>query len=296
MQEINLRLISRKNIQTQISLTGSIQYVLSALIDQQNTAPKKAEDGGYSLGLGALGSNFNEIKEKLGEFCSTPQMAAYLTGGEVNVPVVQKGKSAQFFTPYNVSLGSEFDWIYKFNCLQEVTIKDLYLRLFAEFSRKTDYNGLIAVSLIFKIEKFFGSLVKYAPLKGKLPLGQKISDPENYHHWFSYDQEPVYQNKLAFSVGIGCDRANLSEGYRDFANNIFYVHPASAGSVDYQLHNHCFVLSGEDLPLKAEDYHSAAHELLNHYEIIDIKHIMDHSTLKAGFAAVNFPSEIMKLS
>lgn len=290
--EIRLKLIAEKEFTPRIALTGSIQNVLTARISEENALRRTPTQTGYSLGLGAAGASYDEVKNKLGELCTTTDTVGVLTAGEDNLPIAAKGKDTEFFTPFNVSLGDDFQRLYHFSGEKPFTMTDLYDALFAAAEAIPHYRGMLGVSLIFEIEQFYGSLVKWATLAGKLPVGSRIIDRDRFAHWFRTGEEPDKNGCRAVSVGVGLDRERAVDFPQESLDRIFYLHPANVGSIHKQLHNHCFILLPGVLPEEIDDYNSAVARLLEGGEILDVKHILDNTTLKSGFAGVNLVEEI----
>ena len=290
-RNINFNLLKEQKLTSIIAMTGSINNVLMAQIDRDNAEPRTPENVGYSLGLGAQGSTFDAVEYKLGELCVTPDTIGVLTAGDENIPQFTIGKTTAFFTPFNVSLGGDFEEVYGFQSETPFTIGELYARIFNLARQKACYKGLLGVSLIFRIENFYGSLVKTTPLKGSLPPNEKITDSEHFEKWFRIDKEPVYSHYRVFSVGVGLDLSHQKFPQKSL-NRIFYIHPGNVGAADKLLHNHCFILPPGELPQLKDDYNSTVSNLLRGAQVIDVKHILDNSTLREGLLALNYIQEI----
>ena len=276
-------------------MTGSIQNVLTSTIDSVNAEVRISEQTGYSLGLGAIGPEFESVKETFGELFTTPGMVGVLTAGESNETITLDGSETEYLTPFNVSIGGDFQYVYEFSSLDKITFTDLYNAFFAETEKQPGYKGLITASIIFEIEEFFGSLVKWAPLKGKLPEGSRIIDSDRFPDWFRAGAEPDKHGMLAISAGVGLDRTYLDNFPAESLDRIFYLHPANKGTVTKQLHNHCFIIGDGILPEQIGDYNIEVTNILTRNEIIDVKHILDNTTLLRGFAGINVISEIENL-
>jgi len=290
---MTLEKIASHSIISRVYLTGSIENVISAAIAPENTFPRTPAMTGYSFGLGACGPNYTAVKSSFGEFCSTPVCAGYLTAGEQNLTYSHIGTDTRFYTPFNVSLGFDFHEFYRFASDIALTFAGLY-QLFLEKARSNHlFKGLLAVSGIFQIESFFGSLIKTAPLQGTLSQG-KLIDPGRFHHWFGVDTAPVYSDCRAVSVGLGLD-LNHNSFPENRLNRIFYLHPGNKNTSDKMLHNHCFILPPGDLPVKITSYHAAAFGLLSNNQILDIKHILDNTAVKSGYFALGYIQEIVDL-
>jgi len=289
--DLKLRFLSGKSITSSITMTGSINNVLMAQIDCGNTKPRTPENAGYSLGLGAQGSTFEAVEHRLGELCTTPDTVGVLTAGDENIPQFTAGENSTFFTPFNVSLGGEFEEVYSFQSETPFTIGDLYAEIFNFARQKTRYKGLLGISFIFRIENFYGSLVKTTPLKGSLQTDEKIIDRGRFEKWFRIDKEPVYHGYRAVSVGVGLDISRQDFSQKSL-NRIFYIHPGNVGAVDKLLHNHCFILPPGELPQLENDYNSTVFNLLRVSQVIDVKHILDNSTLSEGLLALNYIQDI----
>ena len=113
-KNIQFKQIFKKNLPGKIRLTGSINNVLTSTIDEANAEQRNSGIVGYSLGLGAVGTSFGSVKDTFGELCTTPEFTGVLTAGEINKTIAKPGKDVNFFSPFNVSIGHDFQYGYKF--------------------------------------------------------------------------------------------------------------------------------------------------------------------------------------
>ncbi|MBL7191189.1 hypothetical protein ISS30_05795 [bacterium] len=291
---VKFTLLYSRTLKPHIRMTGGINNVLTAAVDEQNTIKRTPSQTGFSLGLGAVGDSFDSVKSKLGELFTTPNLAGVLSSGEKNIPEVSRGADTEFYTPFNVSLGAEFEEVYSFHCEKPAQIKELYSALFDKARDLPDFKGLFGVSMIFRIHEFYGSLVRTSPLKGSLPHRAKLTDPENFEKWFIIDRQPVYADHLAVSAGVGLmpDKHRFEQ---DALDRIFYVHPGNVPGGGLTLHNHCLILPPGDLPDFKNEYTAMVNNTLKDNQVLDVKHILDNTTLTKGFAAVNYIVEIGNL-
>jgi hypothetical protein len=288
---MDFKLLYQRNRFSEIRLTGSINNVLTASISEANSVGLTPQKVGYSLGLAAIGPSFKSCRERMGEFCTTPGYMGLLPSGENNLAEVVQGMTKTFYTAFNVAIGTDFEEIYSFDFGDEVTFTLFYDKLFEMARGKENYKGLLATSLVFQIEAFYGSLIYNSPISGKL-ASNKINDNDQFPNWFRVDTQPVYQGKLAVSVGVGFDSESKSFP-PEKVNSIFYYHPANVGSgTKILLHNHCFVLEAGKIPVKIGDYNSLIGGMLQNHSILDVKHILDKSTLKRGLVALNYIQDI----
>jgi hypothetical protein len=283
-------LLKSKKLHSQIGLTGSINNVMYAAISSENSVARFPAQTGYSFGLGAFGPNFPAVRHKLGELCTAINFIGVLTAGEENLPVSSTGMNTVFYTPFNVSIGFDFEEVYSFQSEKTFTWGEFYNALFGVARQKSQFMGMLGISVIFRFEDFFGSLIKTAPLKGSLPEG-KITDADQFDQWFIIDKNPVYPGYRAISVGVGLE-ISTHKFSQEALNRIFYFHPGNIGASDRMLHNHCFILPPAEIPQNIASYNSAIAGLLSNSQILDVKHILDNSTLKSGFVAVNYIQEI----
>jgi len=290
--KLQLRQVIKKNLPGRIRLTGSINNVLTSTIDEVNAERRNPVIVGYSRGLGAVGDSFIRVKDTFGELCTTPDFTGVLTAGEINHIISKPGKEVNFFSPFNVSIGHDFQYVYQFSTADKITFTELYDALFTQAENLPGYKGLLTVSMILVIIDFFGSLIKRAPLKGNLEKNSRIIEKDKFGEWFITGEEPDKNGLIAVSVGVGLDRKYAEHFPAESLDRIFYLHPANVGAVAKQLHNHCFILHQDGLPEIADDYNAAVSRLLRENEIIDVKHILDNTTISAGFAAVNVVENI----
>lgn len=290
-ENIELDLIFDQERDSRIALTGSINNVLSATIDDDNSLPRTPQQVGYSLGLGAMGDSFSEAALLMGELCTLPKFIGVLTSGEKNETRWAESPAARFWTPFNVSIGNDFEEVYAFSCVEPCPMGELYSVIFDIAMENPHYRGLIAASIYGEIESFYGSLVKTAPLTGSIDTG-RIIDPAAFKKWFQVDDKPVYSGHQVVSVGVGLDLTFDEPFPKKTLDRIFYLHPANAGQTGRILHNHCFILPKLPLPDEIESYNEAVSTALRQNGVLDVKHILDSTTLKKGFIAVNYIRKI----
>lgn len=290
----SLELIHSRSFESVVRMTGSINTVLTASISETTSKQRTPFQTGYSFGLGAFGQNFQVNKYRYGEFCSTPFFSGILTGGEKTETVCKTGSGTLFYTPFNVSIGSEFQEVIRLNLSKTITFSGLYDLLFERGRTKPFYKGIVTVVSIFKIDGFFGSLIRTSPLEGSIPDG-KIIDQKRYGQWFGIDTTPVYNGHLALSVGLGLD-LNYNRYSEDKIQRIFYLHPGNKNAVEKMLHNHCFILPKGAIPLKAVGLNPLATGMLNENSVLDVKHILDNSTISEALLGVSYAQEITDLT
>ncbi|MBC8278300.1 MAG: hypothetical protein H8E46_08720 [FCB group bacterium] len=274
-----------------VEVTGSIQNVLNAVISPANTVPITPSRTGYSFGLGSIAPNFQAGRAKFGEFLSTPDTMGVLTSGGSNLVETAFSAVERFYTPFNVSIGTEFEETLYLECDKSVTFNSLYRSLFERASLSPAYKGIITVSAVTVIDNFYGSFVKKSAVAGSLENG-KIIEPGRFKDWFIVDTVPVYQKHIAVSVGIGLDMKN-SKFPQDKLDKIFYLNPGNKNVSDILLHNHCYILPPSQLPAGIGDYNSFVSGIVNNDTIVDVKHILDNTMIESGVVSFTCTQNII---
>ncbi len=291
--DIKLRLLSQRKTKCSVGLTGSIETVLSAAIDETNSMIRSPGKNGYSFGLGAIGNNFKSTKYRMGELLTTPNYTGVFTSGDVNEVMSQSGLYTRYYTPFNVSLGFGFNEYYSFEAERTFTYSAFYDMLFDISKRKRGFKGLISVSAIFEIDGFYGSYVKTAPLTGSISDG-RIIDRGRFNDWFKVDTQPVYKGYRAIAAGLGFELKSSSFP-DELLRRIFYIHPGNKNASERMLHNHCFILKPGYIPDNISDFNATVAGLLMNNEITDVKHILDNTTLRKGIVALGIIQEIVDI-
>ena len=273
----------KRRISNTVKVTGSIQNVLNAVISPENAVPLSPSRTGYSFGLGSIAPNYQAGRVKFGEFLSTPNTMGALTSGDRNIVESAFSGTERFYSPFNISIGTEFEEILYLESDKAVTFNSLFRSLFERASLNPAYKGIITVATVTVIDNFYGSLVKKSPLAGSLEDG-KIIEPGRFNDWFNIDTEPVYQKHAAVSVGMGLDLKN-NKFPQDDLDKIFYLHPGNKNISDILLHNHCYILPPVPLPENIGEYNSLVSGIVNNNTILDIKHILDNTMIENGVIA-----------
>jgi len=282
---------SKRRGSNTVKVTGSIRNVINAVISPANTVPLTPSISGYSFGLGSIAPNFQAGRARFGEFLSTPDTMGALTSGGSNLVETAFSGTERFYSPFNVSIGREFEETLYLESGKAVTFNSLYRSLFERASLNPAYKGIITVSAVTMIDNFYGSFVKKSPVSGSLEAG-KIIEHGRFNDWFNVDTAPVYQKHIAVSVGIGLDLKN-NKFPQDELDKIFYLHPGNKSISDILLHNHSYILPPAQLPVNIGDYNSFVSGIVNNNTILDVKHILDNTMIEDGVVSFTCTQSII---
>ncbi|HVY69721.1 MAG TPA: STAS domain-containing protein [Verrucomicrobiae bacterium] len=164
-------------------------------------------DGTFGLGLGAFGSDFEDCKERFGEFLAVAGAAAYLPTDDTNVPdymVSEEALVPEVKALYALAGQGQFAKFIRFDAKPEppgvLPLSDIVNQAMA-FAGGED----VAFAMVAEAAGLVGAALKRSAIAGK---GQSPFSFPAVRDWLAYTSERAYQQTLAVVVGIACRGAN----------------------------------------------------------------------------------------
>jgi anti-anti-sigma factor len=278
-------------------VTGDIKDVLYSRVTKEGLFSKTFSEAEYSIGLGALGDAVDDYYTVMGEMMTIGGTMVWLpTDGndtpDFLIPKADTGR-VRVRTGFNVSLNGKFNELFYFvgNNPQGVSLEEIYGELFRLARiRRPDYKGALGLAAIVQMPTVFGSgilkspIIKFAPDNGRM-----VTDSENLEQWMESDKKPRHTEVTGLICGIGISlQADLSAFDQDILNRIFYLHPANTGGKNQMLHNHGVFFSPQPFPDKAVNLEKQINQVVDQGDFIDMRHLLDASTVKRGLIGVSY--------
>jgi hypothetical protein len=153
-----------------------------------------------ALGVGALGRDYADCKDRFGEFLATAGVAAYLPTDGTNVPdylMLGDAASASVRLCYGLTCTGSFAYLTRFE-----TRKGMPATLTELVQANLDLIGEPAIGLVMVAESagLMGAALRRSPAGGaeaEAPFGHPA-----VREWLSFTGERAYRNSTALVVGI----------------------------------------------------------------------------------------------
>jgi anti-anti-sigma factor len=222
----------------------------------------KAGVNHFAVGLGAIGTSFNECKNRFGEYILLGKNAAYLPGDGSKKPdyMMATGQLVVSLTElYGIHFTGHFSYLIRFDPLDP--LKTIKLSRFAEvLMQLTDYDQ-IALVMIAESGGLIGTSLNTSPVDGK-----KLFTFPEIKQTMNFTTEPAHNKMLTLSAGYLSSKEN-SEGKK-------FIRPLLPGKKLWgHIHSSVFPF----LPLKKTniDLNETIEYIFNNTEITDILHLIN---------------------
>lgn len=166
-------------------------------------------DGTFALGLGALGHDFTDSRNRFGEFLAVAGAAAYLPTDGTGVP--DYSVAAETFIPdvqtlYAVTGEGAFGHLARFEANKEagaISLTDLA-------STCLEIAGAETIGMVMIVEAagLIGAALRRSPTKDETS-GVAFAHPE-IRDWLSFTAEPAHARRLAIIAGIASRKGESS--------------------------------------------------------------------------------------
>ena len=185
--------------------------------------PQKLQTSGYSgsdskgvsfpestfgVGIGAFGNDFNECKERYGEFIAVEGVAAYLPTDGTNVPdfMISEGLLVpQLEVLYGITAQGLFSTLLRFEAKAEppgvLTLSELMNQ-----AVEIEGDGPLGIVIVAESAGLVGASLKKSPVTGSNPS----FDFPKVRDWLNFTPERVYDRTLC--VAVGFISKNVSSG------------------------------------------------------------------------------------
>lgn len=272
-----------------IEVLGHIEDVLASRIMMSQVRDKKFSAKAYSLGLGGLGRNVEEVMPLMGEMMTMGGTMVWLPTDGNDTPdfLVPQHDSDEVLirTAFNVSIAGKFNEYVVFESLdpEGVALSELYRALFdLSKQRRPDYRGALALAMRAEVGQVYGSGAVKAPIAVNAPKnGRWITDPENYPEWFEVDETPRLHDTTGLICGIGVDlEADLSVFNQEYLNATFYINPGNKNEdARGKLHNHGVFFKPFPLGEKPWTLEKEIQSVVEQGQFVDMRHLFDKTTV-----------------
>jgi len=220
----------------------------------------KAGVNHFAVGLGAIGTSFDECKNRFGEYILLGKNAAYLPGDGSKKPdyMMATGQLVVSLTElYGIHFTGHFSYLIRFDPLDP--LKTIKLSKFAEvLMQLTDYDQ-IAMVMIAESGGLIGTSLNTSPVDGK-----KLFTFPEIKETMNFTTEPAHNKMLTLSAGYLSSKENSEEKR--------FIRPLLRGKKLWgHIHSSVFPF----LPLKKTDIdlNETIEYIFNNTEITDILHL-----------------------
>lgn len=284
-----------------IDIMGDIAHVIDCAITEDLVVGKPFFETEYSLGLGALGGEPEDYLPVMGEAIMVAGAMVWLPTDGNDTPdymIPRKAStSVVLHTGFNASLRGGFNEFVEFTAPpgHPATIRVIYRALFdLSKVRRPDYRGVLGLAMRAEIASAYGAGLTRSPLLASRPAnGKLITDPSNFDTWFESDKEPRHAGTTALICGAGEDlTADLSGIDQDCLRRMFYVNPANKGADHEVLHNHAVFFRNAPASGGTHDMDVEMRRVVEAGEFVDMRHLLDQTTLTSALIAVNYVQEV----
>ncbi len=223
----------------------------------------------FGLGLGAFGHNFEDARERFGEFLAVAGSAAYLPTDGTNVPdfMVSSGDLVpEMHTLYGLRCEGDFSHLLRFEAAafaQPVSLADI-LRTALEVAGSPN----IGMVIVAESAGLVGAALRRSPAVERAGFEY----PE-IRGWLSFSTERLYARSLALVAGVAS-----SERSAPFAS---LLRPLGEG-VDLSGHFHAAAFSYRPLPKGEIDLKSAVTSLFELENLQGVIHLLTDDRQAAG--------------
>jgi anti-anti-sigma factor len=284
-----------------IDIMGDIAHVIDCAITEELVAGKPFFETEYSLGLGALGASPEDYLPVMGEAIMVAGTMVWLPTDGNDTPdymIPRKASTAVVLhTGFNASMRGGFNEFAEFTAPEgrPATIREIYRALFdLAKARRPDYRGVLGLALRAEIHEAFGAGITKSPLRSHRPAnGKMITDASNFREWFESDTTPRHAGATALICGAGEDvTADRSGIDQDRLRRMFYVNPANQSAQHEVLHNHAVFFRNAPPPGGTHDMDVEMRRVVDEGEFVDMRHLLDQTTVKSGLIAVSYVQEV----
>ncbi|NLO02129.1 MAG: STAS domain-containing protein [Bacteroidales bacterium] len=249
-----------ENGKTDIELYGYPEMIVKSDYKKEDARVVKSGINHFAIGLGAIGTSFDECKNRFGEYILTGKNVAYLPADGSKKPdyMVATGQLIVSLTElYGLHFTGNFSYLIDFdpaNLKHSIGLG----RLAETLLQMTDYDRMAFV-MIAESGGLIGTSLNASPVDGK-----KIFSFPEIKESVNFTTEPAHNKMLTLSVGFVFNDSNSDEER--------FLRPLLPGkSLKGHVHSSVFPY----IPLKKTDIdlNETIEYLFNNSEIADILHL-----------------------
>jgi anti-anti-sigma factor len=285
-----------------LRVLGSLDRLLHARLTEEDIRAKGFGELDYSLGLGALGTSLQDAMSLLGEMITLHGSMVWLPTDGHSTPDFLTPRSTgdvPVYTGYDIALDGSFnEYLFlEAGGEQGVPLSDIYRAIFAGAEERVkDYHGVVAVAIWGIIATFASSGIKKSPITPFAPPnGASILDPSHVGDWLASDAGVAYNGDTLVSFGIGIDLdSDLSHFNPDNLSALYYANPLNREAArGMYLHNHGVVF--RNVPYNYSlDLNDQVKKILTEGEFVDMRHLLDSTSLRKAKIGVAYIQDIAR--
>jgi len=183
---------------------------------QENTNTLRLDKSSFAFGVAAFGKDWNECKDRFGEFLAVAGAAAYLPTDGTNVPdyLVSSGNySPELVVLYGCVCSGEFSHLLRFEAEKEagaVALDEVIETAFEALATKQ-----LGAIMIAETAGLVGASLLKSPV-----LQTSAADPFHYPEtvdWLSFTPERAHSRSLALVVGMTSATSDAPPFLRPFS-------------------------------------------------------------------------------
>jgi len=258
-----------------VTVTGNPELVRASGFEEKNNQIISFGENKFGLGLGALGSGFDDCKNRYGEFIALGDALAYMPTDGSKVPDYSM-KSGRLIPEMNVlyALLAEgtFSDTVTFNPAegsQSVALSELI-----ELIMETSGSDHAVLLMIAESDGLVGLSLNKSPLNGESPFVFPA-----VKEFVNFTTEPAYSRMLTVSFGYFAKDAS--------APFVGFLRPVKPGS-KLSGHIHTAVFPYQPLKKEITDFKQEISNLFQNSEVQDILHLTNDSREINGLGESRF--------
>lgn len=211
---------------TTLHVLGSYSDIYQGPLSIDNIQKVPYISGGYRIGVGAVGSTKEQVRDLLGEMVEINEAFMWLPADGNKIPdyftrdIMQTG-DIQRFSIFQVTMEGPFHYLLTLNHdgTKGVPLNSIFEEIFS-FAKSTipDFNGVCAVSLKATIDGLCSSDINSSLIQAAETVKPSDSSPDSHHSLYyagikkslldmvSEDNlEPMYRGETLVAFGYGVD-------------------------------------------------------------------------------------------
>lgn len=219
----------------------------------------------FALGLGALGSSFQDCRDRFGEFVGAAGALACLPGDGGNAPDYSIAAGA--FLPevkalYGLSFRGSFAYLARFEIKPEA--RSISLTDIVDGALEASRSTRIGLVLVAETLGLVGASLRRSPVGGKGDLGSMFRHP-HVRDWLSFTSERAYPQATSLVVGVAAkDAAGLPAAF---------VRPLAPGGPTVG-HFHAAPFTYAPLARGKLDLQTSVNDLFQHSRLQSVLHLL----------------------
>lgn len=180
---------------------GDTEPLLTASYTADDCTVERFQPSMFGFGLGALGTNYSDCRDRFGEFLAVAGAAVYLPSDTNSVPDYSIAEGT-FLPEMHVLYGITCEGSARFFTRFQARDAGESLTLSEIEESILDISSSIAVGFVLIAETLglVGCALKKSPVEGSV-AGSLLDHPE-IKKWISFSTEPVFGRNLALVVGV----------------------------------------------------------------------------------------------